>query len=248
MGRRLKIAVAVLLSLLLLGWGALWALSQPRPLATPGPEAEALVDAMLDGVGAEAWARTGAVAWTFAGRNQHLWDRQRSLARVRWDDADVLVDLTAVDGRAWRGGDEVFGDERRGLVERAHAAWVNDAFWLAAPFKARDDGTERGFVERDQVLVSYTSGGLTPGDAYLWHLSPDGKPHAWQLWVSIIPVGGLKVGWSGWMQLSTGAWIATEHSVGSFSTEMLTDVRGAATVEALTGGEDPFAPLSPGGH
>lgn len=218
------------------------ALHSPRPVSPPGPEADALARRMIDAVDGAAWARTGAVRWTFVGIYTHLWDRRRGLARVRWGDKEVLLRAGSPVGRAWRGGARVRGEDEQALVSKAHGAWVNDSFWLSAPTKAFDSGTQRARVGDDALLVSYTSGGSTPGDAYLWELDASGRPVAWRMWVSIVPIGGLRASWADWMQLSTGAWIAREHRIAGLPLR-LSDVAGAATLAELEPGPDPFAPL-----
>ena len=95
-------------------------------------------------------------------------------------------------------------------------------------------------------MVSYASGGLTPGDAYVWIVGPDGRPRSWKMWVSIIPIGGVEVSWDGWRELATGAWISTAHHGPLGLTLELGDVRGAETLEALVDGPDPFSPLFEG--
>ncbi|MBC7794084.1 MAG: hypothetical protein H7Z43_10280, partial [Clostridia bacterium] len=136
------------------------------------------------------------------------------------------------------------GDALNAALEDAWAAWVNDSFWLNAPSKCFDDGTQRQLVKDDEgthLLVAYTSGGKTPGDAYLWDVG-ETLPTAWRMWTHAIPVGGVHVTWDSWVQLGTGAWIATKHKIGPKTLE-LTDVRGAKTLAEVEPGEDPFARL-----
>ncbi len=202
---------------------------------------------MMAAVQAEAWDSTGAVRWTFPGGHQHLWDRERHLAQVRWDDYEVLVDLDTRRGRAFKQGQPLSQSENQDLVEQAWAYWVNDAFWLNPVVKAFDRGTERALVQTETdemaLLVSYRSGGATPGDAYLWHLDSESKrPEAWQMWVSVIPIGGLEATWTEWQQLSTGAWVATYHKLGPLPLE-ITEVKGAKTLGELTEGKNPFERL-----
>lgn len=246
--RKLGLGVLLLLGLGLLTLGGLIAWkSQPRPELVEGPEAEALAQTLLGAVDAGAWARTGAVAWTFSGRNTHLWDRERHLARVRWGESEALVDLNTQRGVALHGGEPLTGRAGERAVARAYAAWVNDAFWLAAPTKVLDPGTLRGVQTlpdgQRRLAVWYTSGGLTPGDLYVWHLDPQGRPTAWGLWVSILPIGGQEATWEGWTQLETGAWVSTLHRLGPLTVE-LTGVRGATHLAELET-PDPFAALLP---
>lgn len=222
-------------------------LDEPRPVGQEGVDAEALAVRMERAIDLPAWERTGAVRWTFGGRNEHLWDRERGFARVRWDETEALLRVGGPRGRAYRGGRELHGEAAREVLEDAHARWINDSFWLNPVAKMRDPGVSRALVAlprgEDALLVSYASGGLTPGDAYLWIPGDDGLPRAWRMWVSVIPVGGVEASWERWITLSTGAKIATRH-VGPLGIALeLTEVEGAASVAELMGGPDPFAPL-----
>lgn len=246
--KRLLWAVLGLLLLALVGGGAyLYSRHRPLPEATPGPEADAMARGFEAAVNKQAWERTGALRWVFRGTRRHLWDRRRGLIEVRWDDVRVMRSL---DGRyhlAYRGGAEVTGPEAAELLDAAYRAWVNDSFWLNPLVKLFDEGVERGLVTLDggehALLVQYTRGGVTPGDAYMWLPGgEDGRPRGVRMWVSVIPVGGVEATWSRWQTLATGARVATFHDVGGRPLE-LTEVAGATTLEALTGGDDPFAPL-----
>lgn len=249
MRRPLRVIGAAALALVALLFTARLVLSAPRPDATASAEGDALALRMAAAVNQQAWEGTGAVRWTFAGKNQHLWDRARGLDRVTWGDTVVLVDLSKQQGRVTRDGQPLTGSKADRLVAKAYAAWINDSFWLNPVVKAMDGGTTRAVVTptdedagRTGLLVSYSSGGLTPGDAYLWLLDENDRPVAWRMWVSVIPVGGLRATWEGWTTLSTGAMVSTRHAMGPVDLE-LTDVAGAATLAELEPGPDPFAPL-----
>lgn len=236
-----------LLSLIVLLVAVGWWLNEPRPEGESGQTADTLAREMMAAVNAEAWDSTGAVRWTFPGGHQHLWDRARHLAQVRWDDYEVLVNLSTQRGVAFENGKKLSAGESEELVQQAWAFWVNDAFWLNPVVKAFDQGTERRLVDTEDgqkaLLLTYDRGGATPGDAYLWHLDPDTqRPQRWQMWVSVIPIGGLSATWQGWQQLSTGAWVATQHEMGPLPLE-ITEVAGAHTLAELLGDQDPFARL-----
>lgn len=219
-------------------------LSKPLPEGTVDAAADERAREMIASVDGEAWERTGAVTWTMFG-HEHLWDRERNLARVAWGGREVWIDLDNKEGVALKGGERLTDDARRKALDAAYAWWINDSFWLNPVVKAFDEGTTRGRIDRDGqtgVMVSYASGGLTPGDAYLWWLDENGRPTSWQLWVSVIPIGGLEISWEGWTELDSGAIVATKHgtALGAFE---LTDVAGAETLSELLPGPDPFAVL-----
>lgn len=217
----------------------------PTP-TTPGPDAEALAHDMIRAVDGDAWARTGAVHWTMFG-HEYLWDRNRNLARVEWGKKRVLLDVNKQSGRAWNDGAEITdGKEREAVIKRAYAFFINDMFWLNPVVKAFDDGTSRARGEVDgkrALLVSYASGGLTPGDRYLWILDENGRPERWRLWVHVLPIPGIESTWEGWTRLSTGAWVSTQHRILGLNAIVAHDVTAAATLAELAPGPDPFAPL-----
>ena len=230
--------------------GASLAVSKSRPATgLEGPTTEAMVRELKQAVDLKAWEATKVVRFTFSGRNQHLWDRHRGLSRVEWGDVVVLQRLDKRVGRAWRGGREIHGKARERLVKKAWESHINDTFWLQ-PFSNLDDrGVRRSIVEFDGMrglLVEYGAGGVTPGDAYWWEFDPEAsplsRPVAWRMWVKIIPLGGVRATWDGWVRLPTGAWIATSHDLGPARIK-ITDLTGGASLESLGYEDDPFEPL-----
>jgi hypothetical protein len=241
--RALRVFAFVLLAV----FAGLWAwLRHPLPDVVAG-DADALARRMIASVDGDAWNRTMALRWTFADGSRHLWDRSRGFERYERGDLRVLLDLTTRRGRAWRGGRALSGDEQRDALELAWRRWINDSFWLNPVVKAFDDGVTRSVARddngREALLLSYASGGVTPGDRYLWILDANARPTAWRMWVKIIPVGGIEASWGGWRQLATGAWVSTRHRLGPREME-LRDVAGAASLVALVGADDPFADLT----
>lgn len=226
---------------------ALFAVDEPRPPGEPSAEAEAVVDRVERALNREAWERTGAVAFTFSiTGTRHLWDRSRHLARVRWDDLEAQVALDDPSrGVAFRGGTRLGGSEARSVVRTGWERFINDSFWLCAPFKMRDPGTSRALTTIDGepwLLVSYASGGVTPGDAYAWRIGEDGTPIAWRMWVQVLPVGGAEARWEDWTTLPTGARLARRRVAGPATIEMR-DLEAAETLAQLEPGPDPFALL-----
>lgn len=224
-------------------------LSRPLPEGEAGPAADELARRVMAATGYEGWQKTGAVAFSFRGKHQHLWDRERGFLRVSWDDKVVWLDLASRRGLAEKDGKKVAGKELGELLEKAWAFFCNDTFWLNPLAKLFDDGTTRLLTapEKDHpgargLLISYSSGGVTPGDSYLWILGADDRPTHWRMWTSILPVKGLEASWEAWQSLPTGALIATRHEIGPATLE-IGDLRGAARLAELEPGEDPFAAL-----
>ena len=110
------------------------------------------------------------------------------------------------------------------LIDKGVKYFNNDSFWLVAPYKVFDKGTERRLVtlenNKKALLVTYTSGGSTPGDSYLWHLDKDGKPTNFQMWVDILPIDGLTATWNNWITTDSGAQLPNFHKLGFFGFEI----------------------------
>lgn len=233
------------LGALIIGAGV--ALHEPLPTGAPGPEADALARELEAWSNPAGWSKSRVVQWTFRGVHHHLWDRDRGWVRTRHGDRVTWLRLDDGTGVVEQDGVRVGHARARRSLEAAYARWVNDSFWLNPLVKLFDPGTRREIVSGEDggLLVIYESGGVTPGDAYLWELGPDGAPTAWRMWVKIIPIGGLRATWDDWITLETGARISTRHELTQLpmGTLELTDVEGAPSWRALGFASDPFAPL-----
>jgi hypothetical protein len=87
--------------------------------------------------------------------------------------------------------------------------------------------TENG---KDALLITYASGGTTPGDSYLWHLDDNGKPKSFQMWVKILPIGGLEASWEQWITTESSAVLPTFHKLLFLGIE-LQDIKGLSLSE-----------------
>ncbi|MEM1220492.1 MAG: hypothetical protein AAGH79_16340, partial [Bacteroidota bacterium] len=169
----------------------------------------------------------------------------RNAVEVKFKDTRVLVNLNQVTGIAYEKGERVSENKEQKLVEKAWAFFCNDAFWLNAPAKAFDPGTERSLVTlkdgRQGLKVKYNTGGVTPGDAYVWILDEYNRPVSYKMWVQISPVGGIEFSWEDWVELSSGAQISTTHK-GMLELKV-TNLKDGQRWSDLGLTEDPLAPL-----
>ncbi len=220
---------------------------RPVPTGVEGSQAEALADRIEASVNADAWRQTGAVEWTFPRGHSHLWDRQRHWHRLQLDGCTAWLDLNTRQGRAECEGQPVRGEALEERLESAWSIWANDSFWLNPLTKLRDDGTERRLVTLDEggsgLLITYRSGGVTPGDSYLWIVDESNQVIACKMWVQVLPIGGVQFSWEDWQTLKTGARVATRHRGPLGFTIELTHIRADSSLAALYPDGDPFAPL-----
>lgn len=227
MRRFLKIVVffVAILAAILLVIGL--SLNETLPEGKSGDEAEQLADEMLNALNKEAYDSLEVLEWTFPRGHHFVWYKREKRVLVSWE--DYKVDLNTLDrtGTATYQGTRLSGDNEKQALEKAWSMFANDSFWLVAPYKVRDPGTVRKIVQTKQgtgLLVTYTSGGVTPGDSYLWILNADNIPVKWKMWVSIIPVGGIEFTWEDWQQHG-GAWFAPIHVGPMGASVNLTDLR-----------------------
>lgn len=180
------------------------------PDGVAGPQAEEAAKRMLTVVNYDSYKKIKSINWTFRGKNHHEWNKRDQTDKVRWETFEVWLDFKANKHIVKKGGQEFRNDV---LIEQAIAHFYNDSFWLLAPFKIMDKGTERKLVDMEGttgLLVSYKSGGVTPGDSYLWILDENYRPVAWRLWTSNVSIKGMEFDWRDWQQ-HAGAWFAPIH-------------------------------------
>ena len=170
---------------------AYFIISKPIPHGTLGYDAEKLADKMLKAINKPAFDTLTMIEFTFQNKHHYQWDKQNNQVSVSWKGNQITLDLTR-SPEVWRGKEK-----------KAYNFFINDSFWLVAPFKVRDEGVVRSIVKLPKgkgtgLLVKYTTGGLTPGDHYLWILNDEGIPMAWRLWTSNLFIGGVETTWENW--------------------------------------------------
>ncbi len=247
MQKWIRIVLITIASLAILIVGALYFLNEDVPKEKLNGDPDLMAERMMAAVNVKAWDSLKLVSWTFPGDHQYLWDKDRNFVEHIWGDNRVLLHTKTLTGIAFDKGQLIEDSLKlRKKLEKAWSHFCNDSWWLNAPVKAMDPGVKRSIVETEDgersLKVEYSSGGVTPGDIYVWILDNDYKPTSYKMWVSIIPVGGLEFTWEDWTELPGGALIARKH-VSKGMTLELTNIKGGFNFEAL-GTKDPFDPLA----
>lgn len=226
MSKAVKIILISVAVLVIVGYGAIKYFSKPLPEGVTGNDADKLAMAMMQSLNKDAWDTTHYVSWIFKGGHRYTWNKQQHMVNVQWDEHEVLLNPSAMTGTV---KEHISDSEKDKLVKKSWDYFNNDSFWLCAPFKIFDEGTERSIVKtedgRDGLKVTYKSGGTTPGDSYVWILDKDNKPTSVQMWVSVIPVDGVEFTWENYTTLASGAMVAQDHWLDKKMNVQLTEVR-----------------------
>ncbi len=215
-----------------------------EPAGERGAEADVMANKMLKAINKEAWDSIPYVSWTFVNHD-YVWDKKRHYVEVKWKKNRVLLNPNEISGIAFSDGKLMEKDEGDKMVKKAWSFFCNDSFWLNAPSKVFDPGTERSIVEIDGkkgLKISYTSGGVTPGDSYVWFIDDNGLPKSYKMWVKIIPVGGLEFSWEDWIEIGAGAKISTTHNNKGPALK-LTNIKSGNSFEDFGFEADPFEDL-----
>ncbi|MBS9463408.1 hypothetical protein KIM67_13405 [Flagellimonas sp. 389] len=227
MKRVLKIVVILILGLVIF----LWIKHEPLPEGSEPQQADKLATKMLNALNYEKYKDTRFLEWSFQnGANRYKWDKENGTVEVNWDDYNVKLDLVNhASSTAEKSGTRLSHKENDKITSKALKLFNNDSFWLVAPYKVFDKGTTRSIVTLEDgnkgLMVTYSKGGTTPGDSYVWTLNNDGFPVSFKMWVKIIPLGGLEATWDDWQVMESGAFLPKSHKLGPFVLD-LGDTKG----------------------
>ncbi|MDG2431426.1 hypothetical protein [Flavobacterium sp.] len=236
-----KITASIIVVLAIVLGSLVYFTSKPLPKGDSGSKAEILTDKIQEAINQKAWDSTAAVAFTFRGSHHYLWDKKNNLVQVKWGETKVMYNTKTLQGLAYKNDKPLTESDKADAIKKGNNYFNNDSFWLIAPFKLRDAGTTRSLVMQDNqeaLMITYASGGSTPGDSYVWLVDKNYVPKAWRMWVSIIPVGGIETSWEDWETYSNGVKIATNHK-GLFDLK-LENVKIGQSIEEINKGVNPF--------
>ena len=204
--------------------------NEDLPTGEQGDKADQLAMQMLTALDENAYLNTDYLEWNFKGNHYYKWYKSDNTCEVIWKHFTVILDFeNPKNSKVFVAEQPYNGIEKQDYITKAENYFNNDSFWLVAPYKVFDKGTERRLVKtednKNALLITYKSGGTTPGDSYLWHLDENGKPKSFQMWVDILPINGLEATWNNWTTTESGAQLPTFHKFLMFDLEM-GDVKG----------------------
>jgi len=235
-----------LMAIVLIAVIALFVVNEKEPTGYKGTEADKLAKDMLTALNYDAFNELKYLQFTFfRGKHHYRWDKANNVAEVVWDDKKVVMQLDTKEAKVIVDGAPVVEEaQKAAYVNEAWKYWCNDSFWMIAPYKIFDAGTERSIIETVHantkgLKVHYASGGYTPGDSYVWEIGPDNKPVSWKMWTSILPVKGMETTWEKWIDVE-GALLSTYHSNPVLEMEMQ-NIKGGNDLTALGWAPDTFS-------
>ncbi|HEY6146404.1 MAG TPA: hypothetical protein VIZ69_01855 [Thermoanaerobaculia bacterium] len=163
-------------------------------------------DARADAVGKEFLAALGGQsAWDKArqfkfdfvvvrdgqalARFSHAWDRYTGDYRVSGTDKTgapfvVYFNVNTKAGQGYVNGKPAEGEANEALLKNAYGRFINDTYWLLAPWKIFDPGVHLAYEGEkpcpgggtcDVLRLSFDNVGLTPKDRYWLWITRDGR-------------------------------------------------------------------------
>lgn len=158
------------------------------------PEAIIIADKVMNAMGGrKAWDETRYITWTFFGKRNLLWDKYTGDVRIEYLDRDekLLVNIHSMNGKAWRGGEEVtHQDSLASYLKKARSIWINDSYWLVMPYKLKDSGVSLYYLGSDTTELGVESYVLQMAFEDVGD-TPDNLYHVW-----VDPESGLVTQWA----------------------------------------------------
>jgi len=223
----------VLAILLAAGFAFVKSTSQDVPKDLANEDPELYISKMYEALNKPAWDSLAYTSWTFMGNHHFFWNKRDNKVVVKWKEEEILMDLNTQKAIDLNNSATAATEKQQ---SKAWNFWCNDSFWFCAPFKVKDPGTSQSIVQMEDgnkgLMITYNSGGVTPGDKYMWILDEQNMPSGWKMWVKIIPMKGMYTSWEDYVTLAGGAKVASKHGNGKFTLN-ITNIKSGFKAEDI---------------
>jgi hypothetical protein len=190
--------------------------------AEPDAKADAIGHDLIAALGGEsAWEKARQFQFDFCvvkegkeiSRFSHVWDRYTGDYRLKGVDKAgapyvVYFNVNTRAGEAFVNGVKAEGAEKARRLEGAYGRFINDTYWLLAPWKIFDPGVHRAYVgekpcpnggDCDVLKLSFDDVGMTPKDIYWLWITRDGRRMVqWQYVLGGALEEPTTVAWTDW--------------------------------------------------
>lgn len=198
--------------------------NEPIPAAKYDNNTQLMVDSIKSFINYDQYIHTDYLSWTFKKRHHFKWYKNKGLCEVYWENIKVKLELNNQENSLVYINEKLIDvSQYEPYIEKAVKLFNNDSFWLLAPFKLEDEGTIHRTTLIDNkkaLMVTYTKGGTTPGDTYVWLFDEKGNPKSFKMWVDLIPIGGLEATWNDWILTDSKIKLPTVHKIGPLVLEI----------------------------
>jgi hypothetical protein len=187
--------------------------------------ADAVAKEFLAALGGEsAWDKARQFRFDFVvvrdgqpvARFSHAWDRYTGDYRLSGSDKTgapfvVYFNVNTKDGQAFLNGKPLEGEARDAQLKNAYGRFINDSYWLLAPWKIFDPGVHRAYEGEkpcpdggtcDVLRLSFEDVGMTPKDRYWLWITRDGRKMVqWQYVLNGAADEPTTVAWKDWQKV-----------------------------------------------
>jgi len=150
------------------------------------PEAVAIADKVMEAIGGRKnWDNTKGLIWNFFGVRKLWWNKQSGDVRIESNRTDlkVIMNVNSMKGKIFvHGMEQTDPDTLEKYLDVGKNIWINDAYWLAMPFKLKDTGVTLTYQGEDTTQtgemsylleLSFKDVGVTPENMYEVWVSPE---------------------------------------------------------------------------
>jgi hypothetical protein len=178
--------------------GILLLVAAGAPAARADEKADALGHELIAALGGQgSWEKARQFQFDFVveregkaiARFSHAWDRYTGDYRLTGTDKTgapfaVYFNVNTRKGEVFVNGKSVEGEQAAAQLQNAYERFINDTYWLLAPWKVFDPGVNRTYDGEkpcpdggacDVLKLSFENVGLTPKDVYWLWITRDGR-------------------------------------------------------------------------